>query len=107
MAELGERFSLDLPHPLATHPELLADLVEAAGLSAAKAEAKAKDRLLPPGELRKLVLDLVAQEPLLDHVLGRRSVSIDHQLAERRVFFVADRAVQRGGLPHGLQNLAD
>src|SRR5690606_6475424 len=51
VAELGQGLGLDLADALPGHPELLADLLEGAGLAVVEPEPQAHHRLLPLVEL--------------------------------------------------------
>ena len=62
MPELAQRLRLDLPDPLASHVELLADLLEGSGTPVLETESELEHAPLAAGERVEDALDLLLQE---------------------------------------------
>src|SRR5262249_53934661 len=107
MAELAERFCLDLADALARDLEVLADLFERVVALLADAEPHAQDLLLARGQRREHLPRLIC-EVHADHALARADdrLVLD-EVAEMRVFLFADRRLEADRLLRDLQDLAD
>src|SRR4051794_36552660 len=91
--ELADRLGLDLPHALAGDLEDAADFLERVRVPVADAVAEFDDLALAVGEGLEHLLDLVLEHLLrraLDRVVG---LLVLDEVAEVRVFGLADRAV--------------
>src|SRR4051812_44824315 len=88
--QLTERPCLDLPHPLAGHADLAADLLERGRIAVAEAEPGLDH---PPGALVQRVqrlLELLAALLAGDLIVGPLRVDVLHHVREQRLA-VADR----------------
>src|ERR1051326_6329370 len=95
--ELLQRVVLDLTDTLARDAERAADLLERARLLAEQAEAQLDDLALPHGERVQRALDVLAPQLHLRRVVRRLGGLVGNEVAERRLFFLADRLLERDG----------
>src|SRR5262245_24070048 len=91
MAELAQRFGLDLPDPLACDREVLAHLLEGVLTAVGQPEAEAQHLLLARRERVQHLVGLLAErEP--DHALDRGpDLLVLDEVAEVAVLLLADR----------------
>src|SRR6476646_1879742 len=107
MAQLAERLRLDLADTLARDLEVLADLFERVVALLADAEAHAQDLLLARRE-RLQHLPRLFGEVHVDDRLGRRDDALVlDEVAEMRIFLLADGRLEADGFLRNLQDLAD
>src|SRR5262252_9034429 len=107
MAELAERFRLDLADALTGDLEVLADFFERVVALLADAEPHAKHLLFARREGGEDLSRLVG-EVHADHALRRRDdrLVLD-EVAQVRILFLADRGLERDRLLRDLEDLAD
>src|SRR5436305_4525096 len=106
MAQLAERFRLDLADAFAGHVERAADFFERVLGAVADAEAHLEDLLLARGERAQDFVRLLFQVRN-DHVINRRDhAAIFDEIAEVRIFLFADRRFERDRLLRDLHDLA-
>src|SRR5207248_9947578 len=103
--ELLQRVVLDLADPLAGDAELAADLLERPRRAAQKAEAKLDHLALALRQRAELALDVLAPQRELRGVERRLGGLVLHEVAERRVLFLADRLLERDGQLRHAQDL--
>src|SRR4051794_11174282 len=104
--ELLERVVLDLPDPLAGHAKRAADLLERARLAAEQPVAELDHLAFPPRERAQRVHDVFATQHQLSRVVRRLRGLVLDEVAERRVFLLADRLLERDGELRHAQDLA-
>src|SRR5208282_3927947 len=105
LAELAQRFGLDLADALAGDRELLADFLEGAIALQPNSEPHPEDLLFARGERREDLAGLFA-EVTLDRGLDRRGRELVlDEVADRAFLFVTDRRLKRDWLPHDLERL--
>src|SRR5438874_4088885 len=107
MAQLAERFRLDLADPFAGHIERTADFLERVLGAVADAEAHLEHLLLARSERAKNLAGLLF-EIRDDHMVDRGDhAAIFDEVPKMRVFLFADRRLERDGLLGDLHDLAD
>src|ERR671912_454996 len=107
MPQLAQRLGLDLPDPLARDREALAHLFEGVLAPVANAEAHLDDLLLARRERLQHRFGLLAQIQVDDGIRRRDDVPILDEVAEVRIFLLADGCFERDGLLRDLEHLAD
>src|SRR3984957_12792265 len=95
LAQLAERFRLDLADALAGDGELLADFLEGVVGLLPDAEAHAQDLLLARRQRRQHLARLLAEIALDCGLDRRRREFVLDEIAERTFFFVADWGFER------------
>src|SRR5216683_1071801 len=105
--QLAERLRLDLPDASAGDVELAPDLFEGAGASVLEAEPQLEDATLAAGEALEHALDLLLEELVRRGVRWREGLVVGDEVPEVRVFFLADRRLERDRLLRDLHDLAD
>jgi hypothetical protein len=105
--QLPQCLGLDLADALARHRELLADLLQRVILVHTDAESHAKNALLARGEGSEHARRGLAQFRLDCGVDRLDRVRVLDEIAEVRIFFIADRRFERKRLLGDLENLAD
>src|SRR3954451_18736279 len=107
MPQLAQRFGFDLADPLARYREALADLLERVLAAVAHAEPHLDHLLLARRQRLQHLIRLFLQVQI-DHRVGRRDyLAILDEVAEMRIFLLADRRLERDGLLRDLEDLAD
>src|SRR5690606_12138760 len=107
VTQLAQRLRLDLADALAGDLEVLTDLLEGVVGLLADAEAHAEHLLLARRERGEDLARLIGQVHR-DHALARRDDALVlDEVAEVRVFLLADRGLERDRLLGDLQDLAD
>src|SRR3954470_2677408 len=94
LAELRHDLALDLADALAGQPEVLADLVERAGLAVVQAVAQPDDLLLAVVQRREDPAQVVLQQARDHGALGVRRLGVFDEVAQWGVLLGADRHVQ-------------
>src|SRR6185436_7092310 len=93
--KLLQRLVLDLADPLARHVERAADLVEGAGVLAAKPVAELEDAALAVGEVLQRLAEGLLGEDLRRALVRRLGALVGDELAELGLLLVADRLLER------------
>src|SRR3984957_7758324 len=107
LAQLAERFRLDLADTFAGDGELFADFLKGVVGLLPDAEAHAQDLLLARRESREHLARLLAKVAL-DSSLDRRGRELVlDKISERTFFFIADRRFQRNRFFDDLEHLLD
>ena len=94
VAHFAERLGLDLADSFASDFELLADLFQSSGITVAKAEAKFEDLAFAFGKAAKDISQLILEQAVAGHVGWILSGFIFDEIAEVRVFAVANGRLQ-------------
>jgi len=102
--QFAHRLGLDLADPLAGHPVGLADLVERLGLAVGESEPHRDDAGLPFGQRVKHRAQLLMQQRERHRVGRHDRLGVLDQVTE---LALAERGVQRDGLPAVLLHLDD
>src|SRR5450830_217128 len=105
--ELGQRLGLDLADALAGDAELLADFLEGARMLALEAETQLDDLALAVRERAQDEVELFFLHDLADGLDRDRGFLVLDEVAELRVFFLADRCLETHGLLADLEDLTD
>gem|GEM_PF-6825741 len=105
MAELAEGFGFDLADALAGDVELLAHLFQGAGAAVLDAEAQLEHLLLPGGEGREDLYQLLLQQGEGGGLRRLAGVLIGDEVAQMAVLLLADGGLQGDGLLGDLQDL--
>src|SRR5579859_439171 len=107
MAQLAQRLGLDLPDALTSHGERLAHFFQGVLAAIFQAKAHLDDLLFARGQGTQNVSGLLL-EVHIDHGLGRRDHSaVFDEVAKMRIFFLANRGLQRNRFLRDLQDFAD
>src|SRR5438105_6468375 len=107
MAQLAQRFRLDLPDALSRDVELAADLFERARAAVFETEAQLKHAPFAAGEAFEHALDLLLEELVARGVARGEGLVVGDEVPEVRVLFLADRRLERHRLLRDLHDLAD
>src|SRR3990170_108570 len=107
VAELAQRFRLDLADPLACDVELLAHLLEGPRPPVLQPEAELKHAPFASGERVEDRLDLLLQQLMRGGLSRGQGAPVLDEVAEVRVLLLADRRLERDRLLGDLDDLAD
>src|SRR3954463_13123463 len=107
MAQLAQRLRLDLADPLASHVELLADLLEGPGTPVLETEPELEHASLAAGQGVKDGLDLLLQELVRRRLCRSKCPAVLDEVAEVGVLLLTDRRLERDWLLRDLDDLAD
>ena len=105
MAQLSEGLGLDLADAFPGDVELLADLLQGAGAAVLNAEAQLQHLLLPGGEGREDLYQLLLQQGEGGGLRRLAGVLIGDEVAQMAVLLLADGGLQGDGLLGDLQDL--
>src|SRR5438876_633876 len=107
MAQLAQRFRLDLPDALSRDVELAADLFERARAAVFETEAQLKHAPFATGEAFEHALDLLLEELVARGVARGEGLVVGDEVPEVAVLFLADRRLERDRFLRDLHDLAD
>src|SRR3954467_10313752 len=94
VAQLAQRLRLDLPDPLASHVELLADLLEGPGTPVLETEPELEHASLAAGQRVKDGLGLLLQELVRRGLGGSQGPTVLDEVAEVGIFLLTDRRLE-------------
>src|SRR4051812_10970239 len=106
VAQLAERFRLDLADALARDAELATYLFERPLAAVVQAEAKLEHAALAAGEAVEHFFDLLFEQLEGGHLGRRGRALVLDEVAEVAILFLANRRLQRDRLLRDLLNLA-
>src|SRR5882672_5511106 len=106
MTKLSERLGLDLADALARDREALAHLFERVLAAVADAEPHLDDLFLARRERLQHRFGLFLQVEVDDGLCRRHYLPVFDEVAQMRIFLLADRRFERDGLLRNLEDLA-
>src|SRR5579871_1895697 len=106
MAQLTQRFRLDLANALAGYAELAPHFLQRAAAPVLQTEAQLQHAAFAAGERSEHVLDLFLQELVRGGVRWGQGAVVLDEVAEVAVFLLADWGFERNRLLRDLNNLS-